>query len=78
MTVDTPGTVVYRVRQENWFVNGNRIGWHPSFPTYVDVLPGQSGRAATCRRVDIGAERTGAAVGSGASPAPPSRRRPCA
>ncbi len=47
VTVDTPGTVVYRVREENWFRNGDRIGWYPSFPTYVDVLPAQAGRAGT-------------------------------
>jgi hypothetical protein len=38
VTVDNPGTVVYRVRQEAWTANGNQIGWFPSFPTYVDVL----------------------------------------
>ena len=42
VTVDEPGTVVYRVRQEKWTANGNEIGWFPSFPTYVEVLPGQS------------------------------------
>lgn len=45
------GVVVYRVREENIFTNGNRIGWTQSFPLYVfvgrqssaqDVMP-QSG-----------------------------------
>ena len=31
------GTAVYRVRQENHFTNGNRIGWTQSFPLYVLV-----------------------------------------
>lgn len=31
------GTVVYRVRVENWFEGGNKIGWFPSFPTYVEI-----------------------------------------
>jgi hypothetical protein len=31
------GVVVYRVRQEDYFVNGNRIGWVQSFPLYVFV-----------------------------------------
>ena len=45
-TVTEPvgGVHVYRVVQENWFEDDNRIGWFPSFPTYVDVrdpaLPG--------------------------------------
>ncbi len=38
-TVADPGQVVYRVREENWTQGGNKIGWFPSFPTYVDVLP---------------------------------------
>ena len=31
------GVVVYRVRAENYFDNGNRIGWIQSFPLYVFV-----------------------------------------
>jgi hypothetical protein len=31
------GVVVYRVRAENVFTNGNRIGWTQSFPLYVFV-----------------------------------------
>ncbi|MEJ7794205.1 MAG: hypothetical protein WKF50_01530 [Nocardioides sp.] len=37
VTVSESGTVVYRVIQEDWTQDGNRIGWFPSFPTYVDV-----------------------------------------
>ena len=35
--VELPGVSVYRVRQENHFVNGNQIGWHASFPLHVLV-----------------------------------------
>ncbi|MFC5175655.1 hypothetical protein [Nocardioides taihuensis] len=35
------GTTVYRVRAENYFTDGNRIGWTQSFPLYV-----LAGRAA--------------------------------
>lgn len=45
-TVATPGRVVYRVRQEN-VGGGHQIGWQPSFPTYVQVLDGDPGRAVT-------------------------------
>lgn len=38
MTVLDPGTVVYRAREEDWTQNGDKIGWFPSFPTYVEVL----------------------------------------
>ena len=31
------GLAVYRVREENVFTNGNRIGWTQSFPLYVFV-----------------------------------------
>jgi hypothetical protein len=33
------GVVVYRVREENIFTNGDRIGWTQSFPLYVFVGP---------------------------------------
>jgi hypothetical protein len=33
------GTVVYRVRQEDYLTNGNQIGWIQSFPLYVLVGP---------------------------------------
>lgn len=29
------GVAVYRVREGNWFKDGNEIGWIPSFPLYV-------------------------------------------
>lgn len=32
-----PGTVVYRVRMEDWTANGSRVGWQATFPTYVRV-----------------------------------------
>lgn len=37
-TVNEPGVVVYRAREEDWTKNGDRIGWFPSFPTYVEIL----------------------------------------
>lgn len=38
------GTTVYRVRAENVFTDGNRIGWTQSFPIYV--LAGQAAQDA--------------------------------
>jgi hypothetical protein len=46
VTAGNTSPAVYRVRQENWTRNGSRIGWFPSFPTYVQVA-GTSGRAIT-------------------------------
>lgn len=37
VTENDPGLHVYRVVEENYFDGGNRIGWFPSFPTYVNV-----------------------------------------
>lgn len=37
VTVAEPGTVVFRVVQEDWTEGGSKIGWFPSFPTYVEV-----------------------------------------
>jgi hypothetical protein len=37
LTEPTAGTVVYRAREENYTKDGNKIGWFPSFPTYVEV-----------------------------------------
>lgn len=39
VTVQNPGVVDYRVRQENYFVNYHEIGWFPSFPTRVRIAP---------------------------------------
>jgi hypothetical protein len=45
--IERAGVVVYRVRQENYFVRGNRIGWAQSFPLYVFVGRGaRSGDAS--------------------------------
>ena len=47
VTEADPGTVVYRVRQEDWTVGASDIGWFPSFPLYVDVRdPRDSTQAA--------------------------------
>jgi hypothetical protein len=35
LKVATAGVVVYRVKQEDYTVDGHRIGWFPSFPYYV-------------------------------------------
>lgn len=38
-TAPTEGSqAVYRARAENWTQDGDRVGWFPSFPTYVDVV----------------------------------------
>jgi hypothetical protein len=46
---DGTGRPVYRVRQENFHVNGHRIGWFPSYPTYFATSGGRGsvGRSAT-------------------------------
>ncbi|WP_432479335.1 hypothetical protein [Nocardioides sp. GXQ0305] len=44
------GAVVYRVRQENWTADGDRVGWFPSFPTCVDVLAQQGDYPGHCPR----------------------------
>ena len=46
VTAPNSSPAVYRVRQEDWTKNGSRIGWFPSFPTYVEVA-GASGRTVT-------------------------------
>ncbi|GAA5145980.1 hypothetical protein GCM10023340_16210 [Nocardioides marinquilinus] len=48
------GTTVYRVRQEDWFEGVTRIGWFPSFPTYVRV----AGSSAEARRLERAAARS--------------------
>ena len=35
-----PGPAIYRVRQEDYHLDGNEIGWFPSFPIAVDVASG--------------------------------------
>ena len=57
-TAAAPGIVVYRVRQEDWFADGNQIGWFPSFPTYVRV--GGAG-ASAARTTQQRSARTAAA-----------------
>ncbi|MFC5495327.1 hypothetical protein [Nocardioides caricicola] len=46
-TVTEPGPVTYRVREEDWNLGGDRIGWYPSFPftiRVVDPLDPDAGR----------------------------------
>jgi len=38
-TLPTAGEAVFRARQDDYFTDGNKIGWFPSFPTYVRVEP---------------------------------------
>lgn len=58
------GTVVYRVRMENWFKGANQIGWFPSFPTYIDIGgPGQPKAAASVGRAEATAECVQPVVG---------------
>lgn len=38
LSAGAPGTLVYRVRLDDYRVGGSRIGWFPGFPTYVRVL----------------------------------------
>lgn len=41
--IRSAGEYVFRVRMEDWTQNGSDVGWHASFPTYVEVdglLPG--------------------------------------
>lgn len=45
-TIDEPGKVVYRVRQEDYTAGGNRIGWFPSFPIVVEAVDLIGGRHA--------------------------------
>jgi len=39
LMVPDPGQVVYRARAEAWTADGSTVGWFPSFPTTVDVVP---------------------------------------
>jgi hypothetical protein len=48
---DDSGVVVYRVREENYFDNGNRIGWVQSFPLYV--LVGRDAQAMYAPRHNV-------------------------
>ncbi len=41
VTEPVAGVHVYRVVAENYFEDGNQIGWFPSFPTYVEVRSGK-------------------------------------
>jgi len=39
LSVASPGRVVYRARAEAWTADGSTVGWFPSFPTTVEVVP---------------------------------------
>ena len=75
VTVDDPGTVVYRVRQERYTSGGSEIGWYPSFPHYVRVV----GRSTVAEEPDRPAREqsdppAGRTGPTGASPLSSSQR----
>jgi hypothetical protein len=52
VTPATPGTLVYRVRLEDWNSGVGHVGWFPSYPVYVEVLaspPAEPARPAAPR-----------------------------
>lgn len=55
------GTQVYRVVAEDWNRRGSRIGWFPSFPTYVEVggAARPAASTATAARPGTPASRAG-------------------
>ena len=58
--VETDQDTVYRVRQEDWTEGGSKIGWYPSFPTYVDVVSGaRAGSARTAAQPVAGRATAG-------------------
>lgn len=46
-TAGEPGSVVYRVRQDDIRSGGNQIGWFPSFPLTVRVVNGRAAARAS-------------------------------
>ncbi len=60
VTIQNPGVVDFRVRQENYFIGYNEIGWFPSFPTRVRIAaPGsrlatRPAPVARTESVDVG------------------------
>ena len=46
----SPSQVVFRVTQEKWTAKKSRIGWYPSFPTYVNVVSQQRTAAGASAR----------------------------
>ncbi|WP_246861481.1 hypothetical protein [Nocardioides sp. SYSU D00065] len=44
VTPESAGTVVYRVRLEDWDRGVGHVGWFPSYPTYVDVAAADAAR----------------------------------
>jgi hypothetical protein len=73
VTAGNSSPAVYRVRQEDWIKNGSKIGWFPSFPTYVAV-GGASGpgvaapsSTTTASREVLSTQRSAARVAARAS-----------
>ncbi|MFC6288191.1 hypothetical protein ACFP3Q_14035 [Nocardioides sp. GCM10027113] len=64
VTVAEPGTVVYRVVQEDWTRDGDQVGWFPSFPTYVEVLDPRAPRTVLPAPSDDSAETTSSGTSS--------------
>jgi hypothetical protein len=67
-TVAEPGTVTYRVRQEDWTGGGDKIGWFPSFPftvRVVDPLHPDDGRIETGSAPSLSVTRNGESTARG-------------
>lgn len=71
VTESQPGTYVYRARQEDWTRDGNKIGWFPSFPTYIEVFASMDDasmpsapRLQRCDQVIVGDAATATAAGT--------------
>ena len=39
LTAGSPGSIAYRIRQDDIKTGGNQIGWFPSFPLEITVVP---------------------------------------
>ena len=65
---EADGVVVYRVREENVFTNGNRIGWTQSFPLYVFVGRQAQAQGVLQQREPV---RVAGSMESGPAPAAP-------
>jgi hypothetical protein len=61
-----PESVTYRVREENWTIGGNKIGWFPSFPFTVEVLDSFPPKGAVADRTRPAASVPAASVPAGA------------
>nr|WP_136593816.1 hypothetical protein [Nocardioides sp. GY 10113]TIC87951.1 hypothetical protein E8D34_06565 [Nocardioides sp. GY 10113] len=63
---DDRAQVTYRARLEDWTRAGSEIGWFPSYPVEIDLLPADSARATVLRAASVERSRTAATVGGAA------------